>query len=126
MIKGINTSGRYINVQSGQPMSTYINSFGGAQGVGNVRYNTSSQSMEVFDGNNWQQIGMGYASIELTPDTESLLEWARLERTKQRIREEQVEKNPALKKAFEAIKKAEANFEILESIAGNYEEQNDS
>jgi hypothetical protein len=123
MIKGINSSGRYINITAGQPTSTYVNSFSGAQGVGNIRYNTSNQSMEVFDGNNWQVIAMNYAGIELTPDTESLLEWARLERTKQRIREERIEKNPALKKAYDAVKRAEANFELLESIAGNYNDQ---
>ena len=38
--------------------STYINGYSGLQGVGNMRYNTSSQSMEVFDGNNWIMLNM--------------------------------------------------------------------
>lgn len=125
MIKGINSSGRYINVQGGHGSSTYVNSFSGAQGVGNVRYNTSSQNMEVFDGNNWQMIIMNHATVELTPDAEALLEWARLERTKQRVMEDRIQKNPALKKAYEAVTKAKENFELLDIIVGNYETEND-
>jgi hypothetical protein len=123
MIKGVNTSGRYLAVQGGQPSSTYVNSFNGAQGVGNIRYNTSNQVIEVFDGSNWQVLSTSYATIELTPDTESLLEWARLERTKQRVREERIQSNPALQKAYEAVVRAEEKFHLLDTIIGNYEEQ---
>lgn len=113
MIKGINTSSPYITVQGGQPGSTYINNFGGAQGVGNMRYNTSNQTMEVYDGNNWQQLGMSYATVDLSYDAQQLLEWARREQRKQMERESKIKDNPALQKALEAIKRAEENFELI-------------
>jgi hypothetical protein len=64
MIKNITASGRYIQVSGGNA-STYVNGNHGAQGVGNMRYNTSNQQMEVYDGNNWITLNMDYASVGL-------------------------------------------------------------
>lgn len=85
-----------------------------------LRYNSNSNCMEVNDGNSWQQIHMNYATIELTPETEALLDWARKERDKQWAREAKMRDNPALKKAYEAMIRAEENYDLLESIAGDY------
>jgi hypothetical protein len=121
MIKGINTSGRYITVSGGHAATPYISP--GSVGAGMLRWNTNTNCIEVNDGNMWKTIDMGYPTVELTPDTESLLEWARNARDKQRIRESKIQDNPALKKAYEAIVRAEENFDLLESIAGNYTAQ---
>jgi hypothetical protein len=112
MIKGINAGSPYLTV-SGGTSSTYINNYSGTQGVGNVRYNTSSQSMEVYDGNNWQMLNMSYATVDLSYDSQQLLEWARKERNRQFEREEKMKNNPALQKAMEAIKRAEDNFDLI-------------
>lgn len=119
MIKGINTSGRYLQVTGGAPGSTYVNNYSGGQGVGNMRYNTSTQQMEVYDGNNWQMLSMNYATVEMTSDAESLLDWARQERDKQWKRQSLINSNPALQKAWEAIQRAEANFDILQKFVEN-------
>lgn len=117
MIKGINPSGRYVQV-SGGSSSTYINNYSGAQGVGNMRYNTANQNMEVFDGNNWQMLNMGYATVGLNHEAEMLLDWAREQKNKELARLDRITKNPALKKAYEAILRAEENFDFLDKIAG--------
>jgi len=116
MIKGINSSGRYLTVSGGSPSSTYISP--GAVGSGMMRYNGNMNCIEVNDGNSWIQLQSNYATVELTPDGESLLEWARKERDKQWARDERIRKNPALQKAYEAIIRAEANFDILDKIVG--------
>lgn len=118
MIKGINTSGRYLVVSGGSPSNPYISP--GAVGAGMVRYNPNMNQLEVNDGNSWQQLSMSYASIELSADAESLLEWARKERSKQQARELAVKNNPALQKAYEAIRRAEENFDLLETISKEY------
>ena len=117
MIKGINSSGRYITVSGGTASNPYISP--GSVGAGMMRYNPNMNCIEVNDGNSWQQLGMSYATVELNPDTEALLEWARLERTKQRILAERIEQNPALKKAYEAVVRAQENFDILDRIVGD-------
>lgn len=123
MIKGITPQGRYVTV-SGGGASTYINNYSGLQGVGNMRYNTTSQMMEVFDGNNWIQLGMDYVSVGLNGEAESLLDWARKERERQLKREQLIKDNPALQKAYEAIQRAEANFDILEKFVENDNQNN--
>ncbi len=119
MIKGINSSSRYITVSGGTPSSTYISP--GSTGAGMIRWNPNTNCMEVNDGNMWKTIDMSYASIELNADAESLLEWARKERDRQWARERKIKDNPALQKAYEAIKRAEENFDLLETIAGEYQ-----
>jgi len=117
MIKGINTSGRYLTVTGGTPSNPYISP--GSVGAGMMRYNPNMNCIEVNDGNMWKQLDMSYASVELNPDTEALLEWARLELTKQRILAERIEQTPALKKAYEAVVRAQENFDILDRIVGD-------
>jgi hypothetical protein len=44
--------GSFVTVSGGSG-STYVNGYNGAQGVGNMRYNTTMHRIEVYDGNNW-------------------------------------------------------------------------
>jgi len=115
MIKGI-SGGRYLNVQNGQPTSNYVNHFPGALNVGQIRFNTTSQNMEVFDGNNWMQLAMNYATVDLNSEAQMLLDWARQERDRQAQRQSLIRNNPALQRAWEAIQRAEANFDLIEKF----------
>ena len=123
MIKGINSSSRYISVSGGIPNNTYISP--GAVGCGMLRWNPNMSCLEVNDGNSWKTLEMSYATIELNHEAASLMEWARTERDKQWARESKMKNNPALKKAYEAMLRAEENYELLESIAGDYEIHSD-
>jgi hypothetical protein len=120
MIKGITESGRYTIVSNGNA-STYVNSYSGQQGVGNMRFNTSTQNMEVFDGNNWVMLGMGYASVGLTPDAESLLDWARNKRDEEMAWKSLAEKNQAVKIALEKVEEAKRQLDITAKLAREYE-----
>jgi hypothetical protein len=120
MIKGITESGRYTIVSNGDA-STYVNSYSGQQGVGNMRFNTSTQNMEVFDGNNWVMLGMGYASVGLTPDAESLLDWARNKRDEEMAWKSLAEKNQAVKIALEKVEEAKRQLDITAKLAREYE-----
>lgn len=116
MIKGINSSSQYITIQGGNPMQNYFSP--GAQGAGQMRYNTTSNNVEVWDGVTWKEISTSYASVDLSYEAQSLLQWARQARDKELAREARIRSNPALKKAYEAIQRAEANFDILDKIVG--------
>lgn len=117
MIKNITAQGRYVHVVGGQSQTPYISP--GSQSAGMMRFNTSSQNIEVYDGNGWQQLDSGYVSIGLNGEAESLLDWARCERDRQAKRDAMIKNNPALQKAWEAIKKAEDNFDILSKFVEN-------
>lgn len=116
MIKGI-TGGKYVTVQGGSSSDPYITP--GSVGAGMIRYNSNMNCMEVNDGNMWKQLGMSYATVALDYEAESLLDWAKQERDRQRLREKRIQENPALKKAYEAILRAEENYDMLDRIVGD-------
>ncbi len=119
MIKGI-TGGKYVMVQGGSSSDPYISP--GSAGAGMMRWNPNMNCIEVNDGSMWKQLGMSYATVALDPEAESILNWARQERDRQRLREKRIQEHPALKKAYEAIQRAEANYDILDKIIGEHTE----
>lgn len=119
MITNISGS-QYIQVSGGSSSPPHISP--GAAGAGMMRWNSNMNCMEVNDGISWKQFTASYPTIDLTPDTKELLEWARAQRTITMRRLEAAQKNPALMKALEAIKRAEENFDLLDSISKDYNE----
>lgn len=117
MIKGIYNGGRYIQVNNGSPSwpsiynQSYGNSLGGQSFTGSIRYNNGN--MEIFDGTNWQGVGTSVAQVGLTAEAESLLDWVNTQRTLELNRRQLIANNPALQKAYEAVKRAEENFDLL-------------
>ena len=120
MIKNITGSGRYMTV-SGGGAGTYVNGYSGLQGVGNMRYNTTNQCMEVFDGNNWVTIAMDYASIGLNGEAESLLDWARTKRDEEMMWKALSEKNQAVKIALEKVEEAKRQLDVTAKLAREYD-----
>ena len=100
-------------------MAPYISP--GAQSAGMMRYNTSSSNIEVYDGIAWKQMDGSYTTVDLSPEAQDLLQWARTQRQLDLNRKTLIENNPALKKAYEAIKRAEDNFDLLATIASEEE-----
>jgi hypothetical protein len=99
VVNGGNTSVPYVNQNPSNPIQGMIRVWG--------------SDMQVFDGNSWITMSTSYATVELDGHTQSLLKWVEAQRTIAFNRMTAVEKNPALSKAYEAIVKAEANFDIL-------------
>ena len=76
MIKTVNGFGRYMMVNGGMPATTYMNTSTGYMGVGDLRFNSSAQSIEVYDGQLWRELNTSHASVGLTPDAEKTIDWA--------------------------------------------------
>lgn len=119
MIKGV-LGGTGVVVSGGSASVPYINMNSGSMGnpmQGMVRINGSD--LQVFDGTAWLSVQSSYVTVDLNGDYQSIIEWARVQRDKQYKREALVKDNPALKKAMEAIERAEANFDILAKFVEN-------
>jgi hypothetical protein len=111
MIKSIFHSGKYITVGSGQPAATYINHYSGAQGVGNMRYNGSTNNIEIYDGVGWQTLQSSHASIQLDNEAIGILDWAK-EKQRQEMELESLSlKHPAVKAAYENVKRAKEQLQ---------------
>ena len=101
-VAGGNTSLPYIGPNSSNPLT------------GMIRVHNTE--IEVFNGSNWQMLPSSYATVSLDQDVLDIIQWARKQRDKQTKREALIKNNPALTKAWEAIMRAEANFDILEKF----------
>lgn len=121
MLKNISSSGKYMYVHGGNA-STYINHHNGSQGVGNVRYNTTNQNLEVYDGNNWVMINMDYAQIGLNSEAEALLDWASKKRDEEMAWKNLAKDNKAVKLALENLEQARQQLEITAKLARDHEQ----
>jgi len=100
MIDSIHSSSPYITIGGGSS-STYVNGYPGAQGVGNLRYNTTMQKMEVFDGNSWMQLSMASPSVGLSGVAQTAIDWAVNKMNEESALKARMEKHPGLKQAYE-------------------------
>ena len=115
MIKYIASSGKYTTVIGGSA-TNYINNYPGAQGVGNMRFNTTNQNMEVYDGNSWIQLYMGNATVGLNDEAESLLDWAKKKRNEEMELEALASTNPTIKDLLDTIKQKEEQIHIVRTL----------
>jgi hypothetical protein len=120
MIKNITPIGRYITVSGGNA-NAYVNGYSGLQGVGNMRYNTSTQNIEVFDGNNWMQLSMSSPTVGLNSEAESLLDWARKKRDEELAWQSLANDCEAVKIALTNLEKAKQQLDITAKLAREYD-----
>ena len=78
MIKGLASIGKYAVVSAGNTSVPYINQNVSNPMQGMIR--VWGTDIQVFDGTNWIVMNTSYALVGLTPDAESLLDWARQKR----------------------------------------------
>ena len=122
MIKSIHSDGKYMQVLGGTPPNTYTGPVGNLGGVvGDVRFNPSSQNFEVYDGTTWVTLQNSYASIGLTSQAESILEWAYKKMTEEAELEQLSKDNPAVAAAVENLNKAKEQLKATIILSKEYE-----
>jgi len=112
MIKSIVSQSQWLTV------NTYNNTPympGGLQSSGMVRYNTSMQRLEVYDGNIWLELGGG-STVDLSSSAKATLEWASNKMEEERNWKEMAEKNPTIRDAYEKFKQAEEQLKIVQAL----------
>jgi hypothetical protein len=115
MIKDILPSSEYLRVTL-NPNSTYINGQSGLHGVGNVRYNTTNQNLEVYDGKSWIMINMGVARVGLDSEAVDLLNWAKKQKEQQEKLERLAKDNVTIQDAINQLHKAEERITIVAAL----------
>ena len=115
MIKSIHSSSPFLYISGGNPGSTYIGNFNGT-GVGNMRYNPNSQNIEVYDGSTWIILSAHHATINLSEQTVSLLEWAQQKRDEEIEMEKLAQTNPAIKDLVTQIKDKQEQIKVVQTL----------
>lgn len=97
MIKNIYSGSPSVHV-GGQQNPPIYNS--GGSMVGQLRYNTSTQNYEVYDGNTWHVIHSS-VPVGLSQEAEDAIRWARDKMQEERDLKARIERHPGLKDAYE-------------------------
>jgi hypothetical protein len=84
--------------------------------VGQVRYNGSSQNMEVYDGIAWISIASSYPTVELNGEVQAILAWARKKIADEARVQELADKHPSVADALAAVAKAEEQVRIVAAL----------
>ena len=120
MIKGVYPTGRYVAVTGGTTTQPHIYTTNTSIGVqaftGQVRYSTTSQGLEIFDGSAWQVWYTGVASVGLTPDAEQIMDWVRDKMVEEQRWKEKAANNPTLADALENLRRAQEQVTIIEKL----------
>lgn len=87
-------SGRWLQITSNPPQ--YINQYSGYLNVGAVRYNPQLMKLEIYDGMNWQPY-QNDSHIDLSPEAQATLDWARAKMLDEERIEALMEKHPGLR-----------------------------
>jgi hypothetical protein len=116
MIKTVSGAGRYVMVQEGFPSTTYINTSAGYMNVGDVRFNTNTQLLEVYDGNRWVEMNTSHASIGLTPDAELAIDWATKKRIDEMALEQKAKDNPAIADLLKQRNTIDEQIKVIEIL----------
>ena len=118
MIKNITTgTGLTINNNYSSWPSFYntVSSTGNSL-VGQLRYNGSSQNMEVYDGNSWIIMAGAWPTIELSPHVQSVVNWAQCKMAEETRLQQLAAKHPTVADALAAVAKAEEQVQIVAAL----------
>ena len=107
--------GKYVEVNHSVGSNHIVNP-SGAQGVGNLRFNTNNQTMEVYDGNMWLILNMNHSRVGLTPHAEVLLDWAEKKMREELELEALAENNPAIKDLMDTIMQKQEQLEMVKIL----------
>jgi len=106
--------GEYLNVTSSKGTLPYINTSNPVTGM--LAYDSSSQTMKVYDGNSFQTLGGGSAQVNLTPNAIKILRWAEKKMLEEAEHNKLAEKNPTIKDLVKKIKKKEEQIRIVQTL----------
>lgn len=109
MIRTLTSNSPYITVGNYGGNPGYISP--GSQ-AGQVRYNTNTNLMEVFNGTSWQDIA-GHSEIDMSYDAKLVLEWGKKKMARELEMEALAKEHPTVAAALDALRKAEEQLDII-------------
>lgn len=118
MIKNI-TAGIGLQINSGHVNwpSFYNNSTSANNTlVGQVRYNGSSQTMEVYDGMTWLTMSTAYPTVDLAPHVQAVVVWAQAKMAEEARLTALAKRHPSVKDALDALHRAQEQLDIVAAL----------
>jgi hypothetical protein len=116
MINSIMSMCKHVIVGGGNSTSNYINTGAGMMGVGDLRFNTSTQQIEFYNGQSWQTFIMAQATVGLTGQAETAIDWAHRKMEEEREARAMAEQYPAVADAMGAVREAEQQLKMVVAL----------
>lgn len=85
----------------------------GNTAIGQMRYNGSSQNIEVYDGNSWLMMTNSYPTIELSPHVQAVVAWAQTKMGEESRIRALAAKHPAVADALAAVELAKEQLQVV-------------
>tara|TARA_R110000868_G_scaffold33122_4_gene120636 strand:- start:4977 stop:5315 length:339 start_codon:yes stop_codon:yes gene_type:complete len=108
--------GKHIIVGGGTGASNYVNTGAGMMGVGDLRFNTSTQQIEFYNGQTWQIFTMAQATVGLTGQAEAAIDWAHKKMEEEREARAMAEQYPAVADALNAVWESEQQLKTVVAL----------
>jgi hypothetical protein len=118
IVKSVTGNYQYVTVSSHSTAPPWMDQ--NLPSAGQVRYNSSSSRMEVYDGNGWSSLG-GDVSIDLSPNVRAIIDWAGRKMDEEQRWKEMAEKNPAIQDAYNKFKQAEEQLKIVQALVKEHD-----
>jgi hypothetical protein len=87
--------GEFMSVTSSKGSTPYVSTSSPITGM--MAYDSSAQSLKIYDGNSWQTVGGGSAMVNLSPDAIETIKWAKEKMQEERELKALAETNPTIK-----------------------------
>lgn len=113
MIKSINSTGQHITVQGGSLSLPYLNT--STLSVGQLRFNPSTQNIEVYDGYSWYNM-QSNVEIDLNSHTKEIIAWAEKKMLQENTRQLLAKENPTLADLLQQAQDLEQQISMIESL----------
>jgi hypothetical protein len=118
MIKNITTG---IGLQVSNNYSSWPTFYNTSASIGNtlvgqMRYNGSSQNIEVYDGSAWMTMTGIYPTIELAGDVQAVIHWARTKMSRESELRLLAANNQSVADALAAVEKAQEQLEVVATL----------
>jgi hypothetical protein len=110
MIKGLTATDGYTIVSGGSHSGMYVDS--SRPFAGSVKYDTSLQSLVVFDGSIWLQMPDTYATVGLNAIAEQAIIWATGKMQEEAEHKKLANNNPAIQIALDNLAKAKQQLDV--------------
>ena len=81
--------------------------------VGQVRYNGSTQQMEVYDGVAWLIMSPAYPTIDLAPHVQAVVNWAQMKMAEESRIKELAAKNVTVADALAKFEQAQEQLKMV-------------
>ena len=117
MISHINTGGRWLQVTGGGGSTGISKSYNSNTFMaGDMRYDLENQTIKVFDGSTWQTMYGSAATVDLSYEAQSLLDWAAKKKNEEMVLEKMAQEHPTIKDLVDQIKQKQEQIKMVQTL----------